>query len=623
MIILNDFGKVEITKSEESNKLEKSITYNKIGRSEKFTITYKTLIGDVLSEDIIGNDTKNKVLSNIDSDKIKKIKENLRNKFKESQKIKEVQESSGGILKYAGELENIPLRFYRESTGTDYDIYSIEDFSNKRLKLAVGGYAVANSKKDVTILSDGKAKSKEQGHELGRFLDNTFKKYDKYVTDPKRKLSKNEFVIKLLEQLIDVECLFLTEVPVPVTYRTNIWSIGKFVQSDETSKELSQKCKYLLDWTNRLASREHQEIFMQWIGSILDSDNKGRGMLFLIGKGKLGKSLFTENLTKFLESRFGNVHASISMNKTSSNFFMSEVQSARLVVVPDTDSRDVVRNDKLKNLTGADSVSIEGKFKDSFTRRLYAKVIVQSNYSQYVDFNFPEQYSRYLGFVLNASYKSPLPTLLDCEWDSVFKNEMPYFVELCWRKYVKVSGGFENLGTDKFKPRTDFNINNDGTYTKVFENGKKNSRDIYSGALTMFVDHYLVKNTQSEVLLKDLHYWLEKFFETKGRSTSNGKQRYLIDATMERIVGNNEKGENPIIEGSFFYVTPHGQIPCLYGVELDTTEFKNYEEMKLAKEASYSDQLIELDIMKNDGMPEDIYNAKKEKLEKLLKTTPF
>ena len=192
-------------------------------------------------------------------------------------------------------------------------------------------------------------------------------------------------------------------------------------------------------WEEFLQRLDYPEIFKAWVGGLFEPTNNIRQAMWIQGAGNDGKS----SVQKALERIFGLKHSySMKPGDESSKWFSRSVYGKSLVNYADCNSLNLLKCNSIKQLTGGDSTSIEGKGKDSFRGVIYAKLLVTSNKKPLIDPESEADTSRLI--MLNVS------GLTEASKDAGFENrlvaESSAFLHACQHAFqAHVAPGFNKL----------------------------------------------------------------------------------------------------------------------------------------------------------------------------------
>lgn len=135
---------------------------------------------------------------------------------------------------------------------------------------------------------------------------------------------------------------------------------------DEFLERLDQKCP------------GSSNVFLAWVWSILEPQNKGRQVLWIRGDGFDGKSVIANVLGRIIG---GDATATIGKDSYDNRFFYSQVYGKRFVVYGDCKNSKLIKTEKIHSITGGDLVTVEYKGQPAFSARMDAKVLVCGNIS--------------------------------------------------------------------------------------------------------------------------------------------------------------------------------------------------------------------------------------------------
>lgn len=116
----------------------------------------------------------------------------------------------------------------------------------------------------------------------------------------------------------------------------------------------------------------------EWIGFCLQPQYQKDSVMFLVGGGSNGKSLFLEGLSDFL-GRHKNVSAVVLSDLAESQFRSSALVGKMANISGDIDNRALQRTDILKRITTGEPIQMERKGQDPFDYVISAKLIFSCN----------------------------------------------------------------------------------------------------------------------------------------------------------------------------------------------------------------------------------------------------
>lgn len=231
-------------------------------------------------------------------------------------------------------------------------------------------------------------------------------------------------------------------------------------------------------WDNFVFQFEHQEeqeLFMAYVYSIFKSDNFGRQICWLQGQGLSGKSTIARTIYNVMKS-FDDKLAQAKENRINlSQFSYSQLDQSRLVVLTETKDRGLLQDAQTLQLTGNDVALINQKWKETFSKQIYSKLIVCSNLSPIVNLYAKHEMTRLLYLKLNdelcnqreAYWSNTYP---DLNWKNELRKEFWGFMYKCKEHYF-----------NRIKPDDNFDIP-DIITAKV----KANCVDEISASVEMF-----------------------------------------------------------------------------------------------------------------------------------------
>lgn len=188
-------------------------------------------------------------------------------------------------------------------------------------------------------------------------------------------------------------------------------------------------------WDNflrQMVSDECRHAYRAWIYSLYKGDNFGRQMLWIYGVGESGKSISSNVIYNHMKGLNSQIVTTLESVDNMDKFSLSSYIDKRLVMAADTTDRGLVRNTLVKNLTGRDVASIRQMGQAKKESMVYAKVLITSNKTPFVNTESPEEVSRMLLISLipekcvdakNWWYNNNLG-----DWDVCLKNELPDFI---------------------------------------------------------------------------------------------------------------------------------------------------------------------------------------------------
>jgi hypothetical protein len=163
-------------------------------------------------------------------------------------------------------------------------------------------------------------------------------------------------------------------------------------------------------WGSFLSRIDRPKEFLAFIYSIFVENDRGRQICWIRDSGGGGKSTMIRAITTALGN---NIVATVDAKKLDTNYFFASVAGKRLAVDPDCQFLNLVSHPRIHNITGGDIVPIERKFHDVVHEKVYAKMLVCSNYYPQVT-QEKNQFSRMLMFDMRTREGD---VAIDLEWE--------------------------------------------------------------------------------------------------------------------------------------------------------------------------------------------------------------
>lgn len=190
------------------------------------------------------------------------------------------------------------------------------------------------------------------------------------------------------------------------------------------------------EFTSRL---DYAGVFMAWVWGIFEPTNNIRQVMWLKGAGNDGKS----SVQKAIESVIGkNYCYSMKPGDEQQQWFQRNVFGKVLVNYADCRNQFLIDSNSIKQLTGGDTTSIEGKGENSFTGKIYSKLLVTSNYLPRINPELQAHTSR----LIKIEVQPQDDTKKDAAFEHRLQKEIYAFLYKC-KKYFDelVSAGGERL----------------------------------------------------------------------------------------------------------------------------------------------------------------------------------
>jgi len=118
-----------------------------------------------------------------------------------------------------------------------------------------------------------------------------------------------------------------------------------------------------------------KKLFMAWVGSVVVAKNNSKQIFWLHGFGNDAKTQVINALSEYL----GNAAVALDKNSLANQFGFAKLENKRLVTISDNKNSELLRTSFLHKCSGNDFVDIERKGKDSYSSKLFAKIIVCEN----------------------------------------------------------------------------------------------------------------------------------------------------------------------------------------------------------------------------------------------------
>lgn len=175
-------------------------------------------------------------------------------------------------------------------------------------------------------------------------------------------------------------------------------------------------------WDEFLARLSDQEAFLAFVWSIFEEKHRGRQGLWLKGlDGQDGKS----SVLNLLGELVGEAHGTLTGGREE-RFAHSQYHEKRLLLFPDCTTPSFVRTQLYRNYTGGDVVSVEYKGLPAFSKKVYARVMIGSNFTPQIEDEGASR-SRLLIVEVGTTTKEARK---DATWIPRMRQEFP---SLLWR----------------------------------------------------------------------------------------------------------------------------------------------------------------------------------------------
>jgi energy-coupling factor transporter ATP-binding protein EcfA2 len=124
-----------------------------------------------------------------------------------------------------------------------------------------------------------------------------------------------------------------------------------------------------------------REYFRAWIWSIFEEQCTDTRVLYLYDNGGGGKS----TMINALQGALGHAFGVIDSNHLGSTFLGAEIAGKRLIVEPDNKSPNICMTGIIHKIATGDSIRVEHKGRDSYTMKVYSRVLIAGNIRPIID----------------------------------------------------------------------------------------------------------------------------------------------------------------------------------------------------------------------------------------------
>lgn len=175
------------------------------------------------------------------------------------------------------------------------------------------------------------------------------------------------------------------------------------------------------NWDSLLARVDKPELLQAFIWSIFEPRNKGRQVLWVYGQGNDGKSSMVNAIVNFLGVQFA--HA-VGKGEYSSDFFFGNIVNKRFVVYSDCSNPNALREERMRQMTGNDVVTVNQKYEKAYAANIHAKVMVTSNHYPKINVNEKSEISR----LILITIKSYAKNFGDATFQQSLNDEFPHLL---------------------------------------------------------------------------------------------------------------------------------------------------------------------------------------------------
>lgn len=260
-----------------------------------------------------------------------------------------------------------------------------------------------------------------------------FYRTDEICADIRLKMSFKPFLIKMIKEFCfaDNRHIFVRE-PLQIS-----WDDEEFAFKKMDSSLL--KPGKTPTWDEFITRLDYPNVFMAWIWGIFEPTNNIRQVLWLKGAGNDGKS----SIQKAIESVIGREYCcSLKPGDEAEKWFQNTVYGKVLVNYADCRNLHLINENNIKQLTGGDTTSIEGKGENAFTAKIYSKVLVTSNYRPLINPEIDAQTTR----LIKLDVAPQADSRKDAGFEQRLKAEVYPFLYKCQQYFEElIAPGFDRL----------------------------------------------------------------------------------------------------------------------------------------------------------------------------------
>ncbi len=243
-----------------------------------------------------------------------------------------------------------------------------------------------------------------------------------HLEDQRHKFTLSAFLKFIIPNFLLVdESLLLDTEPKRFSWEADDFAFKKFdmgtVQAGPTPT-----------WNEFLSRLDYPEVFQAWVWSLFEPTNNVRQVLWMQGGGNDGKS----SVQKALERMFGENHVyAMKVGDEHEKWFANSVYGKCLVNYADCSNIYLLRTNSIKQLTGGDTTSIEGKGVNAFRGKIYAKLLVTSNQKPMINPESDAETSR----LIVLTVKSLPEAAKDAGFENRLVAEQSAFLHACQVSY--------------------------------------------------------------------------------------------------------------------------------------------------------------------------------------------
>jgi len=191
------------------------------------------------------------------------------------------------------------------------------------------------------------------------------------------------------------------------------------------------------NFVNQFETVEMKSKFMKWIYSIFVENDFDRRVLWIEGMAQTLKTTTVNIIAGQLQSYNHNLVGALP--KIEDKFSLAGIHNARLVIYSDANDTNFFKRKDVLNLTGNDIVYYEEKNKNQEAKKLYAKIIVTSNYPPCINKKNSFETSRLLHIKINDNKakkaSKSITNIPFMEYKKMLKDELISFLAKCKQLY--------------------------------------------------------------------------------------------------------------------------------------------------------------------------------------------
>lgn len=403
---------------------------------------------------------------------------------------------------YFGKPTEIPIRYYPlNAEMSSFNVYTLTDKETNTYELKIKNFTLTPSGDSLSLLISDKENS-ARGYFTG-----VYSNYIDCCEDPTKAMPLQDFFLKAIHRELPLcSDLILTTEPEALADDPTVPNLAFFAGQDYSSLDKG-KLEVWLDWLNKIETKEHAKIFMEWVGGIFDHQNKSRNILFLVGGGATAKSVAMNAIYTALGELMPSGVASIDTENGDRRWLTSVALGKRFLMCSDSSDLHILNNSVIKTISGNDITKVEFKGKSEFSARMYSRIAVIANQTPYCSYRNVHESSRYLLVPIKYVRSEKYESTSSSEYARLLQDGAGEFLKLCYIYYTKANrpSDFCDVGSFAYDYAKAITLDLDSTSADKFIEA--------NCSLGMHEGYFVNKNA--------LVSFLGKFFEAKYRSQSN------------------------------------------------------------------------------------------------------